>query len=270
MPHLHTHFLAACFSAGLLVATVASNAVAQPVIDWVTPPVWMQTQTENTAVLPGTTLTKQAWISTGRGGKAMIRLGGEQVEINENSLWEWAGQNDGSTGNAVQGGMRVSTAVARNLSTTDTPSADQPIRLHQNAPWMLVLDVGKDQSGAEALANFLRNSGYPVSEAQRIKRFFGDKWQIWVNGFMSSEAATSMGHSLVALAPGILGAAAQRVAAEEPAAMVVAAPVPALADHADAGASTVSVTPVKPAEEAPEEVRSPATSLSTRAPAGRR
>ena len=268
MPHSHTHFLAACFSAGLLAVTGASNAVAQPVIDWVTPPVWMQTQTENSSALPGTALTKQAWISTGRGGKAMIRLGGEQVEINENSLWEWAGQNDGSTGNAVQGGMRVSTVVTRSTSAAEAPSADQPIRLHQNAPWMLVLDVGKDQSGAEGLVNFLRNSGYPVSEAQRIKRFFGDKWQIWVNGFMSSEAATSMGNSLVALAPGILGATAQRVAAEEPAA-VVAAPV-AAADHADAGAPAVSVTPVKPAEAAPEDAPSPVASPSTRPPGGRR
>ena len=270
MPHLHTHFLATCFSAGLLVATVAPNAVAQPVIDWVTPPVWMQTQTENTSALPGTTLIRQTWISTGRGGKAMIRLGGEQVEINENSLWEWAGQNDGSTGNAVQGGMRVSTAAARSPAAADAPSADQPIRLHQNAPWALVLDAGKDQGGAEGLVNFLRNSGYPVSEAQRIKRFFGDKWQIWLSGFISGEQATSMGNGLVALAPGILGAVARRVAAEELAAAVVAASIPVLADHADTGAPTGSVTSVKPAEEAPEEVRSPVTSPSTRAPAGRR
>ena len=164
--------------------------------------------------------------------------------------------------------MRVSTAVARSLSATDAAFADQPIRLHQNAPWMLVLDVGKDQSGAEGLANFLRNSGYPVSEAQRIKRFFGDKWQIWVNGFTSSEAATTMGHSLVALAPGLSGATAQRVAAEEPAAAVLAAPVPAAAEPADVKA--VSTAPVKAAETAPEEAPSPVITPSTRPPAGRR
>ena len=221
MSHSRTHFLAVCLSAGLLAATCATEALAQPVIDWVTPPVWMQTPTENTSAIPGTTLNRQAWISTGRGGKAVIRLGSEQVEINENSLWEWAGQNDGSTGNAVQGGMRVSNAVARNTSAADAPSADQLVRLHQNAPWMLVLDVGKEQAGAEGLVNFLRNSGYPVSEAQRIKRFFGDRWQIWVNGFMNGEAATTMGNSLMALAPGISGATAQRVASEEPAPPVV-------------------------------------------------
>ena len=251
----HTYFWATCFSAGLLLATSASNALAQPVIDWVTPPVWMQTQTENTSALPGTALTQQAWISTGRGGKAMIRLGAEQVEINENSLWEWAGSNDDSTGNAVQGGMRVSTVVARATAAAELPSADRPVRLHHNAPWMLVLEVGKDQGGAEALVNFLRNSGYPVSEGQRIKRFFGDKWQIWVNGFMSSEAATAMGTSLVTLAPGILGAVAQRVTAEEPAAVVVAtpAPAPAPADKADAGDLAASVTTVQPAEAATEQ-----------------
>lgn len=270
MHQLHTDFLAACLSAGLLLATCASNATAQPVIDWVTPPVWTQTQTENTSSLPGTVLTKQAWISTGRGGKAMIRLGGEQVEINENSLWEWAGRNDGSTGNAVQGGMRVSTVAARSASAADGPSADLPIRLHQNAPWRLVLDVGKDQGGAEGLVNFLRNSGYPVSEAQRIKRFLGDRWQIWINGFMSGEAAASMGNSLVALAPGILGATAQRVAGEEPAVAVVAVPIPEPADHADAGVPAVSVTSAKPAEVTPEEAPAPVTNPSTRAAAGRR
>ena len=252
------------------MTTGASNALAQPVIDWVTPPVWMQTQTENTSAVPGTALTQEAWISTGRGGKAMIRLGAEQVEINENSLWEWGGPNDDSTGNAVQGGMRVSTGVARGTAATELPSADRPARLHQNAPWMLVLDAGKDQVGAEALVTFLRNSGYPVSEAQRIKRFFGDKWQIWVNGFMSSEAATSMGNSLMALAPGILGVVAQRLAAEEPAAVPVATPAPASADKADAGDLAASVTTIRPAEAVSEQVSSPVISPSMRVPAGQR
>ena len=242
MSHSHTHFLTPFFSAGLLIATCAPNALAQPVIDWVTPPAWMQTQTENTSALPGTTLIKQAWISTGRGGKAMIQLGAEQVEINENSLWEWAGQNDGSTGNAVQGGMRVSNTVAKNPSAAKVPAADQPVRLHQNAPWMLVLDAGKDQGDAEGLVNFLRNSGYPVSDAQRIKRFFGDKWQIGVNGFMSSEAATTMGNSLVALAPGILGASAQRVLAKELVPVV----------SSDAATPAVLVAPGKTTEDQPE------------------
>lgn len=253
-----------------MVATSASNALAQPVIDWVTPPVWMQTQTENTSALPGTALTQQTWISTGRGGKAMIRLGAEQVEINENSLWEWAGPDDDSTGNAVQGGMRVSTAVTRGSAAGEILSADPPARLHHNAPWVLILEVGKDQGGAEALVNFLRNSGYPVSDGQRIKRFFGDKWQIWMNGFMSSQAATSMGNSLVALAPGILGVAAQRVAAEEPAAVVVSTPASAPADKADAGDVAASVTTVKPAEAESEQVSSPMISPSMRVPAGRR
>ena len=242
MSHSHTHFLTLFFSAGLLIATCVPNAAAQPVIDWVTPPAWMQTQTENTSALPGTTLIKQAWISTGRGGKAMIQLGAEQVEINENSLWEWAGQNDGSTGNAVQGGMRVSNTVAKNPSAAKVPAADQPVRLHQNAPWMLVLDAGKDQGDAEGLVNFLRNSGYPVSDAQRIKRFFGDKWQIGVNGFMSSEAATTMGNSLVALAPGILGASAQRVLAKELVPVV----------SSDAATPAVLVAPGKTIEDQPE------------------
>ena len=263
MPYTHTHFLAACVYAGL-AATYAPKALAQPVIDWVTPPVWMQTQTENTSALPGTTLTKQAWISTGRGGKAVIRLGNEQVEINENSLWEWAGQNDGSTGNAVQGGMRVSNTSVRSASAAVVPSADQPVRLYQNAPWMLVLDVGKEQGSAEGLVNFLRNSGYPVSDAQRIKRFFADRWQIRINGFTSGEAATAMGNNLVALAPGILAATAQRVATDD---AITAAPAAA---RGDVGKPAVAATPGKTAEEAPEEATSPVSSPAVRSLSGRR
>jgi len=258
MPQSHTHFQAAGLLAGLLIATCALNAAAQPVIDWVTPPVWIQTQTDNTSAVPGTTLIRQTWISTGRGGRAMIRLGLEQVEINENSLWEWAGQNDGSSGNAVQGGMRVSSALAAVPLAAEVPSADQPVRLHQNAPWMLALDAGKDQGGAEGLSNFLRNSGYPASEPQRIKRFFGDRWQIGVNGFMSSEAATAMGNSLLALAPGILGATAQRVAIQE------AAPVAS----GNAVAPAVAAVPGKTPEELPEEVATPLRNFMTRALSG--
>lgn len=139
----------------------------------------------------------------------MVRLGREQVEIGENSLWEWTGQDDGSGGNAVQGGLRVSKVAAKGQDVAENPSVDQPVRLYQNAPWMLVLDVGGNQSVAVGLVNFLRNSGYPVSEEQRVKRFFGDKWQIWLNGFASSEAAMSIGANLLALAPGILATVAQ-------------------------------------------------------------
>ena len=260
MPHSHTHFLVACFCAGLLVVGGAPNAAAQPVIDWVTPPVWMQTQTENTSALPGTSLAGPAWISTGRGGKAVIRLGGEQVEINENSLWEWAGQNDGSTGNAVQGSVRVSNTVLTGPSADVVPSADQSVRLSQNAPWRLVLDAGKDQGAAEGLVNFLRNSGYPVSEVQRIRYFFGSKWQIWVNGFMSNEAAAAMGNNLVALAPGILAATAQRVATEKPTAMA----------HGDTDAPAASAAPGKTSEAMPEEVVTPLISPNTKAPPARR
>ena len=68
----------------------------------------------------------------------MVRLGREQVEIGENSLWEWTGQDDGSGGNAVQGGVRVSKVAAKSQAVAENPSVDQPVRLYQNAPWMLV------------------------------------------------------------------------------------------------------------------------------------
>lgn len=219
MPYRHKKISLLLFSAGLLAASWASSTMAQPVIDWVTPPVWLQTETENTSAQPGTTLTKQAWVSTGRGGKAMVRLGREQVEIGENSLWEWTGQDDGSGGNAVQGEVRVSKVAAKSQAVAENPSVDQPVRLYQNAPWMLVLDVGSNQSAALGLVNFLRNSGYPVSEEQRVKRFFGDKWQIWLNGFASSEAAMSIGANLIALAPGILSTVAQHSPLDETAAV---------------------------------------------------
>ena len=209
MPHLHKKNSTFCFLTGLLASCWASGVMAQPVIDWVTPPVWVQTATENTSAQPGTTLTGQTWLSTGRGGKAMVRLGLEQIEITENSLWEWAGEDNGSSGNGVQGGIRVSTVSERSLAALESPTTDQAVRLYHQAPWKLVLDVGGDQTAAEGLVNFLRNSGYPVSQAQRVKRFFGDKWQIMLNGLVSAEAAGSIAINLIALAPGIRGSRAE-------------------------------------------------------------
>ena len=184
-------------------------ARGDPVIDWVTPPVWLQTQTENTPAWPGMTVTGQAWLATGKGGKVMVRLGLKQVELDENSLWEWAGKEDGSGGNTVQGRVREGPAPVRGQAFKNR-SDDQSVRLHEGAPWRLVLDAGENQSVAEGLVLFLRNSGYPVSTAQKMQDVSGVKWQIWLAGFMSSEAAASIGANLVALAPGISASAKRR------------------------------------------------------------
>lgn len=148
----------------------------------------------------------QAWLATGRGGRAMVRIGLEQIELDENSLWEWEGPHDGSVGNTVQGRARVGTAPL----AIEHRSDDRSVRLHQSAPWMLVLDVGEDQNAAERLLLFLRNSGYPVRTAQQMQDVSGVRWQIGLNGFMSSEAAISIGKNLVALAPGIISATSKR------------------------------------------------------------
>lgn len=261
MPHFSLRLFAVCCLANLLFGSYASGAAAQPVIGWVTPPVWLQTQTENTSAPPGTTLTKQAWISTGRGGKAMILLGDEQVEINENSLWEWSGRNDGNTGNAVQGGMRVSTAIARSLPV-EVQTADQTVRLYPDAPWQLLLDAGRDPVAAEGLVNYLRNSGYPVSEAQKIKHFFGDKWHIALNGFASEQAAAAMSHRLIALAPGIHDATVKLRSGEASATAPIDSTAPVALEASKRGPESSPPLPAKAPGDAPEEAASPASNTS--------
>jgi len=152
-------------------------------------------------------VTGQAWIATGRGGKAVIRIDQEQVELEENALWEWTGKDDGGTGNAVQGKIRVGYAPGQVKTASDKPSTDPSVRLQQNAAWLLVLDVGTDQSAAEGMAAFLKFSGYPVNPAQQVQP---PRWQIWLDGFMSPQAAQSVGKSLQSLAPGIVSATPRR------------------------------------------------------------
>lgn len=199
-------FLTFVFSAGLLASAALTNASAGPVIDWVTPPAWLQTGTENTPALPGTALSVQTWISTGRGGKALVVIGGEQVEIDENSVWEWSGLDDGNTGNTIQGGMRVSTSQNLANIQTQTTEIEQAARFYRRAPWILLLDAGNDQAAALKLVDFLKNSGYPVKAAQQVQPDNGAKWQIWLEGLPSKDASMAVGIRLRALAPAILSA----------------------------------------------------------------
>lgn len=203
------------FSVGLLGSCALTNASAGPVIDWVTPPAWLQTLAENTPALPGTALNVQTWISTGRGGKALIVIGSEQVEIDENSVWEWSGNDDGSTGNAIQGVMRVSTSQNLGNIQTQTTETGQAVRFFRTAPWLLLLDAGNDQAAALKLVDFLRNSGYPAKAAQQVQPDNNAKWQIRLEGLLSKEAAMAVGTRLKALAPAILSASPELKEAAE-------------------------------------------------------
>ncbi|MBC7608514.1 MAG: hypothetical protein H7228_02900 [Polaromonas sp.] len=194
------------FSVLSFAASYLSCAMAGPLIDWVTPPVWLQTQSENTSAQPGTTLTEQSWISTGRGGKAVVMMGIELVEIEENSLWEWSGLDNGSTGSVIQGRMRVSTAASKAQGLIDSATGDAPPRLYPNAPWRLTLDAGDDETAAQKLVVFLKNSGYPVGGTHKTQLDYGLMWQIWLEGFQTNEAAITIGTNLMALAPAIFSA----------------------------------------------------------------
>ena len=192
------------FSAGLIASVMLTNARAGPVIDWVTPPAWIQTQTENTPALPGTALSVQTWISTGRGGKALVVIGNEQVEIDENSVWEWSGKDDGNTGNTIQGSMRVGTSQNMTNIQTQATETGQATRFYRRSPWILLLDAGNDQAAALNLVDFLKNSGYPVKTAQQVQPDNRAMWQIWLEGLPSKDTAIAVGVRLRALAPAIL------------------------------------------------------------------
>lgn len=195
--------------AGLLTPIGVTRANTGAIIEWVTPPAWLQTQTENSSAMPGKSFSGRAWITTGRGGRALVRVGNEQIEIDENSVWEWSGLDDGSSGNAIQGGVRMSTTRASAGSmppTTTTTSAEQALRFYRNAPWILLLDVGNDQAAGLKLVDFLSNSGYPVKAARQGQTDNSAKWQIWLEGLPSKDAAVAVGARLRALTPAILSA----------------------------------------------------------------
>lgn len=139
-----------------------------------------------------------------RTSKVMVRLDREQVELDENSMWEWQGGN-GSTGNAMQGQVRMGASTAR-LQAADNLPGEGPVRLYANGPWTLVLDVGQEALGAQRLLIFLRRSGYPI-KAEPLRDTSGiATWQLLLEGFMSSEAAITMGGRIMGLAPGIVSA----------------------------------------------------------------
>lgn len=193
---------------GLALCALLGSAAGEPRVEWVSPPAWLETRAGHEPAQPGTLLTAQTWITTGRAGKALVRLGHEQVELDENSMWEWQGQSNGSTGNALQGKVRVGTFAARAL-TADGTAQDGAIRLYVNAPWTLVLDVGEDAINAQRVLLFLRRSGYPV-RAESLRHKTGSvAWQLLLDGFMSSAAALTIGGQLMGLAPGIASATYQ-------------------------------------------------------------
>ncbi len=187
-----------------------TGAMADPVIDWVTPPAWLQSPTQSGPARPGALVSGPVWISTGRGGKAVIVIGQERVELDENALWEWSGQDNEEVGNAVQGRVRVGPAIAGRQAAKSQRSDTTVVRLYTSAPWLLVLDGGENQSIAEGLSLFLKKSGYPVSAAQKMQAGSATSWEIWLDGFMSREAAVSIGKDLTALAPGIVSAKPKR------------------------------------------------------------
>lgn len=189
-----------------MCATLLNNATGAPFIEWVSPPAWVETQLGNEPAQPGASIGGQTLITTGRAGKVMVRLDHEQVELNENSMWEWQDRVSGSTGNAMQGRVRVGTPYARVMPVEGVQLGEGPIRLYSNAPWTLILDTGTHEVNALRLTHFLRKSGYPVKAESRLEKSDVTAWQILLEGFMSSEAAVTMGAQLMGLAPGIVSA----------------------------------------------------------------
>jgi hypothetical protein len=199
---------------GILAGGLVTAAWADPVIAWVIPPVWIQTPTESAPARPGTPLTGMVWLTTGKGAKVGVRIGQELVELDQNSLWEWQGLNDGTVGNTLQGAVRVASAPDLETPQTLPAAGEARMRLQQGAPWMLILDAGENPDNAKTLVTFLRNSGYPVSSIKKRKHTASVHWQFSLDGIASREAASSMGVQLLALAPGILSATPQRKAVE--------------------------------------------------------
>lgn len=195
------------FYVSLVLSTLLSEAAAAPFIEWVSPPVWLETRAGNEPAQAGTSITSQTWITTGRGGSVMVRLASEQVEIDENSMWEWQGQDNGSTGNALQGRVRMGARVQTAESKLNAPGVT---RLYFNAPWTLVLNAGDEEANAQRLVLFLRKSGYPLQETKYKQADGTASWHLLVAGFLSNEAAMIMGKQLMALAPGIVSASYQR------------------------------------------------------------
>lgn len=186
-----------------MLAAGLQGAAAQAVVEWVAPPVWMQTPEAIVAVQPGMRVAPQSWLVTGRGGEVGVGIGQELVILGPDGVWQ-APVGEGS-GNAIQGEVRMRTFNPRIVQIEERRLlASSPLALlRQGADWQLFLRTGSDAQTAQALHGFLNGNGYPVRLAAPRGGADAPGGWLLLEGFRSEEAARAAGEHLATNIPWI-------------------------------------------------------------------
>ena len=171
---------------------------ATPIIEWVSPPAWLQTGEATLPAKPGMAIVGPAWLVTGRGGRAAVRVQTEEIRIADDAVWHWSGPQDAGSGNVVQGSVRVGVPQDPDRVPLHTNTSHSPIRLHRDGRWLLLLGPGTQLSNATRMVNFMRNSGYPVRLDARKMSDDEAEWWVALDGFREAEWAMNAGRQLSA------------------------------------------------------------------------
>lgn len=199
-------FLKRLAGAALLCLGAGSLAAEPPVVEWVSPPAWLQTPKQIVPAQPGMKITESAWLVTGRGGEVAVVAGQDLVLVESDGVWHWPGPDTVGSGNAIQGNVRIRSANARTLQAEEKRLlATSPMPLQREAAaWVLFLRTGSDPQTAQALNSFLNGNGYPVRLASPNGAPAGSPggW-LALDGFKSEDSARAAGEHLAKNIPWI-------------------------------------------------------------------
>ena len=203
---------------------------ADPVaaVDWVSPPAWIQSESQSAALRPGTSIAEGNTVITGAGGGASIRVDAErQLLISERSAWTWNGATDGGSGDIQQGEVHVyNTRSSRHLGREEGSGAgaSASFRLHADGAWRLTLFSTPRRTSAEELRHHLERNGFPAALDAPVEG--GEQlFKIVIAGFRVMEDADRAARSLKGKFPGVAEPRVER----ESSAPIAAAPAPELA-----------------------------------------
>ena len=212
----------------LLYSGGADAADPAAAVEWVSPPAWIQSDSQSAALRPGMAIAEGDTVVTGAGGSASIRVDAErQLLISERSAWTWNGAAEGGSGDIQQGEVHVyNTRASRQPPTEEEPGGSESasFRLHADGAWRLTLFSSPRRTSAEELRKHLERNGFPAALDVPVE---GDEhsFKIVIAGFRTKEDADKAAQNLKGKFPGVAEPRVER----ETSAPVAFAPVQELA-----------------------------------------
>lgn len=170
------------------------------------PPAWVQTADDERAVRPGDQLDAPGVIVIGRGGSAGLQVGGENLMLAADTIWNLPSHGAG-TGNLMQGTVNT---TRRLLGEHGSPPASA---LSCAGRWRLRLGPSLDRESAVRAAAYLDRAGYPARALERPgESGTAGNWWVGLSGYAEASDALAAGRSLVASVPGLTQVAVEQTA----------------------------------------------------------